>query len=240
MKLTVRAECPYLMRKPNMPAPVGYGGPEGGKDMTLDVITMIKTDHREVESLFKRLGKDMENRPALLAELAAKFVAHSRAEEDLVYPEIVKAAPKEKGQVHEGSEEHHEAERMLLRLLDAEPDAPDFDTLLKDLVKAVGHHVEEEEKEILPAFAKAVPRQRLEQLGRAFSERKAREIMHGIPTGTQRTSEPQRKRAGRTRQDISALSKEELYHRAQEADIPGRSRMSKKQLTDALRRNGTP
>ncbi|MBT2225650.1 hemerythrin domain-containing protein [Nonomuraea sp. NEAU-A123] len=56
--------------------------------MTLDVISMITADHRDVERLFARLKKDTEDRPALLTELAAKFVAHSRGEEELIYPEI--------------------------------------------------------------------------------------------------------------------------------------------------------
>ena len=35
-------------------------------------------------------------------------------------------------------------------------------------------------------------------------------------------------------QDLGELSREELYERAQDADISGRSSMSKKQLVDAL------
>ncbi|MEU4223081.1 hemerythrin domain-containing protein [Nonomuraea sp. NPDC026600] len=195
--------------------------------MTLDVISMITADHRDVERLFARLKKDTEDRPALLAELAAKFVAHSRGEEELVYPEIAKTVPSEKNQVREGAEEHHQAERMLLDLLDVEPDTARFDTLLAELVQAVDHHVQEEESELLPALKKAVPRERLEELGRAFSERKAQEIQHGLPVGNGNKS---RKRRG--------LSKEELYHRAQEAKVPGRSSMTKEELTKALQRSG--
>jgi hemerythrin superfamily protein len=185
---------------------------------------MIKADHRDVERLFDRLKKDTEDRPALLAELAAKFVAHSRGEEELIYPEIAKTVPSEKNQVREGEEEHHAAERMLLELLDVQPDAERFDTQLAELVQAVTHHVQEEEGEILPALKKAVPRERLEELGRAFSERKAQEIQHGLPAG----------RGNRRR----GLSKEELYHRAQEAKVPGRSSMTKEELTKALQRSG--
>ena len=38
--------------------------------------------------------------------------------------------------------------------------------------------------------------------------------------------------------DVDAMSKEELYHRAQENDIPGRSHMSKEELADALKQQG--
>ncbi|MET9338812.1 MULTISPECIES: hemerythrin domain-containing protein [unclassified Nonomuraea] len=203
--------------------------------MTSDAISMITADHRDVERLFDRLKKDTEDRPALLAELAAKFVAHSRGEEELIYPEIAKTVPSEKDQVREGAEEHHEAERMLLSLLDVDPDTPKFDTLLDQLVQAVNHHVQEEESEILPALRKAVPRRRLEELGRAFSERKAQEIQHGLPVGNGRKS-GKRTRAGGG--GSTGMSKEELYHRAQEAKIPGRSSMTKEELTKALQKSG--
>lgn len=195
--------------------------------MTLDVISMIKADHRDVERLFDRLKKDTEDRPALLAELAAKFVAHSRGEEELVYPEIAKTVPSEKSQVREGAKEHHQAERMLLDLLDVGPATARFGTLLTELVQAVDHHVQEEESELLPALKKAVSRERLEELGRAFSERKAQEIQHGLPVGS-----------GNRSRKHSGLSKEELYHRAQEAKVPGRSSMTKEELTKALQKSG--
>lgn len=38
--------------------------------------------------------------------------------------------------------------------------------------------------------------------------------------------------------DVDGLSKEELYHRAQEEDIPGRSQMSKEELAAALKKQG--
>ena len=73
-------------------------------------------------------------------------------------------------------------------------------------------------------------RERVEELGRAFSERKAQEIQHGLPVGSGNKS---RKSRG-----SNALSKEELYHRAQEAKVPGRSSMTKEELTEALQKSG--
>ena len=40
----------------------------------------------------------------------------------------------------------------------------------------------------------------------------------------------------RTNGDVDGLSREELYHRAQEQDIPGRSHMSKEELKEALQK----
>lgn len=53
-------------------------------------------------------------------------------------------------------------------------------------------------------------------------------------SGTRSPSDDSRQRPRR----LEDLTKEELYARAQEADIPGRSEMSKEQLVEALRARG--
>ncbi|MEV5739110.1 hemerythrin domain-containing protein [Microbispora rosea] len=183
--------------------------------MATDVISLIKEDHRDVESLFERLRKMPENRPALLAELAAKFIAHSEGEEDEVYPVLARRQPEEKEEVHHGTEEHHEAEEMISRLLETAPESPEFDTLLHELIEAVTHHVEEEENDILPVLEKAVPFEERVQLGKAFSKRKAEVLAAPI------------KPRSRT--------KDELLHQAGELGVEGASGMTKDELVAAVR-----
>ncbi|MFD0890865.1 hemerythrin domain-containing protein [Streptosporangium algeriense] len=181
--------------------------------MPQNVIELITADHRDVETIFERLRKQPENRPALVAELAAKFVAHARAEEARVYPELAKADPGERGEVRHGTEEHHEAEELLATLMETDPDRPEFTTVLEQLVKAVKHHVEEE-GDILPAMAKAVPADRLVAMGRAFSQAKAEEL-----------AKPPRPK-GRT--------KEELVEQARKKGVEGYGSMTKDELLAAL------
>ncbi|WP_162794692.1 hemerythrin domain-containing protein [Nonomuraea lactucae] len=183
--------------------------------MPLNVIDLITADHRDVEAIFDKLYKQPENRPALLAELAAKFTAHARAEESEVYSELAKAAPSERREVHHGTEEHHEAEEKLLELLDTDPTGPAFEPILKDLVKAVTHHVEEEESEILPALAKALPAKRLAELAHAFSAAKAA-LLNAPPRPVTRT-------------------KRELLEQAKAKGIDGYSAMTKGELAAALK-----
>lgn len=182
--------------------------------MSQNVIELIMADHRDVEMIFEKLKSQPENRPALVAELAAKFVAHARAEEAEVYSALVKADPSERGEVHHGTEEHHEAEELLAALMETDPDRPEFTTVLEQLVKAVKHHVEEEETDILPAMAKAVSADKLVKLGRTFSQAKAEELV-----------KPPRPK-GRT--------KEELIEQAREKNVVGYSSMTKDELLAAL------
>lgn len=182
--------------------------------MPQNVIEMIMADHRDVEMIFEKLRKQPENRPALVAELAAKFVAHARAEEAEVYPELAKADPGERGEVHHGIEEHHEAEELLATLMETGPDRPEFTTVLERMVKAVEHHVEEEESDILPAMAKAISADKLVEMGRVFSQAKAEEL-----------AKPPRPK-GRT--------KEELVEQARKKEVEGYSSMTKDELLAAL------
>src|SRR3712207_9481325 len=97
--------------------------------MTSDAVTMIKNDHRVMESLFEKLKDPSSDRPALLEEVAARLNAHARAEEERVYPALVRAEPSEADEVHHGVEEHHEAEELLERLRATDPSGAQFDKL---------------------------------------------------------------------------------------------------------------
>ncbi|WP_171074448.1 hemerythrin domain-containing protein [Nonomuraea basaltis] len=183
--------------------------------MATDVITLITSDHRTVESLFERLKKEKGDPKATVAELHALLIAHARAEEDRVYPGI---------DAHHSVEEHKEAEVLLDALVRAQPGTTEFRKTLKELITAVTHHVEEEETKILPALAKSAGEKRLKELGKAFKERRAEELKAlSVPKQTS----PAGSREGAT--------KAELYEKAQKADIPGRSQMGKKELAEALR-----
>ncbi|MCP2262503.1 Rho termination factor, N-terminal domain [Streptoalloteichus tenebrarius] len=234
--------------------------------MAEDAITLITRDHRAMEELFERLRTDVERRPELLRELGAMLIAHSRAEEEHVYPEVVRAAPEERGEVHHGQEEHEEAERILHQLEQTDPASDEFADVLGELVEAIEHHVEEEENEVLPALAEAVGKKRLRELGKVFQERRAQEMaayeaeserMAPAPRQSEETRST-RARAGaggggakqKTAQRGAAEgarggapkqrepSRHELYEKAKEMGVEGRSKMSKDELAAAVSGGG--
>jgi hemerythrin superfamily protein len=196
--------------------------------MATDVITLITSDHRKVESLFERLQKKQGDQQATVTELHALLTAHARAEEDRVYPGI---------DVHHGFEEHKEAEVLLDALVRAEPGTREFEQTLTQLVEAVNHHVKEEENEILPNLARQVGEKKLKELGQAFKQRREEELRALSAIGA---AEAGKSGAGGSPSGGSSsggsTSKEELYQRAKEADIPGRSQMSKEELERALKK----
>ena len=193
--------------------------------MPSDAVTLIMSDHRVMEGLFKLLKDPSQDRAALVEEVYARLKAHSEAEEQHVYPALAKADPSEKEDVHHGTEEHHEAEEMCAKLRGMQPGTPEFESTLDEFIEAVTHHVEEEETEILPDLARTFDRAKLEELGRKFEERRLGELVA-------RGYEPAIS-AGTTG-GIDELTREELYEKAKEADIPGRSSMTKEELVSAL------
>jgi hemerythrin superfamily protein len=200
--------------------------------MASDAVTMITNDHRVMETLFEMLQDPRGDRPALLTEVVARLSAHSWAEEEKVYPALLKADPGEEHDVYHGVEEHHEATDLLHKLLLTDPASQRFDTVLEQFVNAVKHHVEEEESEILPDLATKIDKARLEKLGEAFEERRL-EILrsHGIDDKAVGSGGAAAKVPGRGEQ----MTRDELYEKAKEADIPGRSQMSKDELAKAVR-----
>ncbi len=184
--------------------------------MAEDAVTLILKDHRTMEELFDRLQSEPDQRPRLLEEIEAILTAHSRAEEDEVYPAAAEAAG-EGPEVRHGTEEHQEAEELLRKLKDCDPKSREFDKRCKEFVDAVKHHVEEEESDVLPGLREAVSQKRAQELGRAFWERREQELKRFDVKG----------RVPRQR---------DLYEEARELDIENRSKMNKAELAEAVQK----
>jgi iron-sulfur cluster repair protein YtfE (RIC family) len=137
------------------------------------VVTLIKEDHQKLESVFKKLEKaEPPEVPDLLRQVQEMLVPHSKAEEQVVYPAIKSMVPDESSDVDDGLEEHHHVEETLDQLLASDPGAPGVDGLIAAMIGEVRHHIEEEEQQILPAFAKAATNQQLSDLGEQFTAAK--------------------------------------------------------------------
>jgi hemerythrin-like domain-containing protein len=160
------------------------GRVDRSEDPVSGVITLIKDDHKKLESVFQELEKaEPDQIPALLKQVEELLVPHSQAEEQVVYPAIKSAVPDEGSDVDDGLAEHHHVEASLRELIASDPEAPGVDGLVAAMIGEVRHHVEEEEQEILPTFAEQVSNQELSELGERFTaaKEKAREQLRTRP-----------------------------------------------------------
>lgn len=175
--------------------------------MTGDVVDLIMQDHREVERLFDELKQHPDKRPLLTPVLAALLTAHSRAEEAEVYP----AAKKDAGEVEEiehSQQEHAQAEQLLVRLTEADPESDEFERLLDELTEAVTHHVHEEESTVLPRMRERLDDRRRAELGQAFAASRAKHLGDRPGEETMRELQQQARNAGLS--GAASMTKEEL------------------------------
>jgi hemerythrin superfamily protein len=139
------------------------------------VVTLIKDDHKELEAVFKKLeSAEPTEITDLLQQVKRLLIPHSKAEEQVVYPAIKRLVPSEESDVDDGLAEHQHVEETLKQLLASDPDSPGVDGLIAAMIGEVRHHVEEEEEQILPAFAEAASNQQLSDLGQQFTDAKDR------------------------------------------------------------------
>lgn len=171
-----------------------------------DVVDVIMKDHRELERLFDEMLDSPDKRANLLPVMTTLLTAHSRAEEDAVYPAARQAGGAE--DVEHSQEEHLEADQLAERLRGLDPASDDFTAALKELVDAVTHHVEEEEESVLPGMRENLDDAERERLADAFLESRERHLGEQPEDRTRAEMEQQAVNAGIS--GASGMSKGEL------------------------------
>jgi hypothetical protein len=142
----------------------------------MNALTLLKQDHSNVDSLFKRfeaLADDAS--PAEKQEIVEKVITmlsvHAELEEQLLYP-AMRAALDDDADVLEGIEEHHVA-KVLLWELDKLPATHErFDAKMAVLIESIRHHVAEEEEDggLFDQARKALKGVELEEMGERMEE----------------------------------------------------------------------
>lgn len=172
---------------------------------------LVEKQHRKVEALFNALETGKAT-AATIDDLAISLAAHAVMEEELFYPAVRQLKP---DLILESLEEHELMAFALKRLVAARIDDEAFRAKVTTLKETVMHHVEEEEKEILPAAAEHLGENEDAALGKqmdarfkelveggyeaALAAHKARRSAdghgHRKTTGKKKTSQPPRREA---------------------------------------------
>ncbi|WP_277914773.1 hemerythrin domain-containing protein [Streptomyces sp. Root431] len=151
-----------------------------GDEKDQDVVAVILKDHRTMEDLFRRMRSVEADRAKALEEFSALLIAHGEAEETEVYGALKRFKHVDDEEVEHGEKEHAEGNEALLALLEVDDvGSEEWDGRLEDLVEAVTHHVDEEERTILNAARENVPDERRAELGAAFLKERAEQLASG-------------------------------------------------------------
>lgn len=139
-------------------------GADRNRSRAADPMRLLKSDHREVERLLDRLSDSDEGaeRRSMVDELVTKLALHMQIEEELIYPLVAAEVGAED---EEEAEIEHSLAREGLSKLESMVEAPGFGAAVEMLKGGIKHHVEEEEKEILPELRTAMERDAWQELG---------------------------------------------------------------------------
>jgi hemerythrin superfamily protein len=134
----------------------------------MDAIDMIMREHRQVEQIFQQLRQGQDE--ALLGQLMEALGAHTEAEERVLYPAVIETLDDGQQLADEAVEEHRQVDQLLAQLEGLAPGDGQARRLIDQLEQAVQHHVEEEEREMLPRLRDSASPDVLQTMVQALSE----------------------------------------------------------------------
>jgi iron-sulfur cluster repair protein YtfE (RIC family) len=143
----------------------------------IDAVTLLETDHRSVDRLFREYealtetaGPSARRQP--VERMIRELSVHAAIEEQVLYPTVSEEIQGGVAMEAEAREEHQQAKETLRRLDQMDPVGPDFDSSVRQLIRDVRHHVQEEEGEMFPMLRMALGQERLTALGARMQEAK--------------------------------------------------------------------
>ncbi len=188
-----------------------------------DPIAMLEEDHRRVEQLFEQYADGQD--PTIAEQICLELTVHAELEEQDVYPILKNDVPEGQELEQEAEREHAEVKQLIQQVMQKGFDDPSVPELMLQIEEGVTHHVEEEETEVFPKMRDTLGEDTLQQLGEKATQTK-QQLMQQHMGGAQGQG------SGSTVE--GELTKEELYQKAKEQDIEGRSNMNKDELQEAV------
>ncbi len=151
----------------------------------MDAITLLRNDHKTVESLFKRFEKAGDKAYVAKREIVDRIIeelsVHTSIEEQVFYPMARSRVPKTEDIALESLEEHHIVKWVLSELDSLDPRDERFDAKVTVLIENVRHHIEEEQTEFFPLVRGSMNQAELVELGEAMAMAKKSAPTHPHP-----------------------------------------------------------
>ncbi|WP_373532535.1 hemerythrin domain-containing protein [Vampirovibrio sp.] len=140
----------------------------------MDFFTLLKDEHKEAQGTFRELFQETEIDPQKAEVLCQKLLVHMEMEEKYFYP-VMQEHKTTKELSKEATLEHSEAKKLIKAMLEKNLDETEYKVKLEMLQLAIEHHIEEEEKEVLPKAEKWIQQDKVQEITEkmlALKERK--------------------------------------------------------------------
>jgi hemerythrin superfamily protein len=124
-----------------------------------DALEFLKSQHREVEDLFKQFEKlgdegPSEEKEPIVRMACEKLTVHASIEEEIFYPAAREVEDAE-SLLNEAEVEHNTVKDLIATLDSMDASDPMFSATFTVLSEYVKHHVKEEEGELFPKVKKS-------------------------------------------------------------------------------------
>jgi hemerythrin-like domain-containing protein len=151
---------------------------------TPDAIGVLKKDHQAVEQLFRRFERARKGaeRKRLAGRMVRELSIHAAIEEQLVYPALRRRVNGQTPHVLLALEEHHFAKIALAEIERLGASDERFEAKVHVLIENVRRHIEEEERDLLPAMKRTLSPEELHSLADALIRAKSSAPTRPHPT----------------------------------------------------------
>jgi len=166
------------------------------------IYEVLKRDHKKVKDLLDKIEKTEERgqqrRAALFDELKSNLLAHSKAEDAILYERLKGSDDDEARKISlEAHEEHHVVEQLLNEMSELDAEDEVFMAKFKVLKEAVEHHVKEEEGEMFEQARQVLDREEARSMAERMLDAEAR-LLEGEEMSAEETA-PRARAAVRAR-----------------------------------------
>jgi hemerythrin superfamily protein len=143
----------------------------------MDATRLLRNDHQALDRLFTQLAQtgagDGQYRRLIFRLIKSELEAHSRVEEEVFYPAVMRLrSAQARESVRAALEEHQALDGLLAEIDQLEPDDPEFAARMAMLRQSVDRHVLAEEGALFSEARIHLTDERLEALGRQMETRK--------------------------------------------------------------------
>lgn len=137
----------------------------------MSILNTLAQEHRRFETLLAELAQtpsgDAQTRLRVFGELQSSLIAHTRAEEEVVYRVLRERLPDEM-LVLEAYEEHHIADVILQELAGACPGGRGWAAKVRVFEEVLRHHIKEEETGLFPLVTQTCDENECETMNAEF------------------------------------------------------------------------
>src|SRR5690348_9934623 len=138
----------------------------------MDAVTFLTKEHEKAKSVFEQIeaATDSATKQQLLTQLIGELRAHTKIEEEVLYPLVREGMKGGTKLFEEAMQEHQEAKKAMNELESLEPDSKEWQDHFEILMHGVLHHAKEEEAEMFPKLRETFSQERLDELGEQLEQ----------------------------------------------------------------------